>query len=146
MTCRHSPGDPNCGSHPRNVAARLSEEHQRELAKVRAAIPATPDSEKYDVVDVQRVDQHLVVKVLYPNCSKCSYEGHKVMVFLNVTEADVLRWRKIDPHFRDPTATRSPREAPTPAARFPASKAGWSDAIAYANGKVGMPSPREESK
>ena len=57
------------------------------------------------------------------------------MVFLNVSEADVLRWRKIDPHFRDPKASRTPKEAPPPAARFPASKEGWADALVYANSK-----------
>jgi hypothetical protein len=75
------------------------------------------------------------MKVLYPNCSKCAYEGNKVMVFLNVNEVDVLRWRKIDPHFRDPKTSRSSKEAPPPAARFPASKEGWADALAYANSK-----------
>ena len=73
---------------------------------------------------------HLVMKVKYPNCALCAYEGQKVMVFLNVTEAQVLKWRRIDPHFR---ATKAlPQEAPSPAARFPASQEGWRDALDYA--------------
>lgn len=74
-----------------------------------------------------------MLEVLYPNCNKCSYEGRKVMVFLNVSEMTALKWRKIDPHFRD-TPT-SENEAPGPAARFPASDVGWDDAITYAEGK-----------
>ena len=59
------------------------------------------------------------------------------MVFLNVTEVQVLKWRRIDPHFRDPAATRKPSEAPPPAARFPATPEGWTDAVAYARSKLG---------
>ncbi len=60
------------------------------------------------------------------------------MVFLNVTEASALRWREINPHFRDPAVT-SPvaNVAPSPAARFPASEKGWQDAINYAKSKMG---------
>jgi len=95
----------------------------------------TPDAEKYQVEDVLRVGNHLVMKVLYPNCTKCSYEGNKVMVFLNVSEKEVLKWRKIDPHFRDPKTQLNPRDAPGPAARFPANPEGWNDAIEYAKSK-----------
>ena len=156
MTCRHAKGDPACsstvGGYAHREAERYREEaHRKEVAeaeeRARKATAEqyarTPDSEKYEVVQAERVDAHLVLKVLYPNCAKCAYEGHKVMVFLNVTEADVLRWRKIDPHFRDPKAARAPREAPSPAARFPASPDGWCDALTYARGKDRAASPEK---
>ena len=149
MTCRHAKGDPACSSTvggyawAENERAR-EEQHRKDVAEAekRARDAAaeqyarTPDSERYEVVQVERVGEHLVLKVLYPNCAKCAYEGQKIMVFLNVSEVDVLRWRKIDPHFRDPKAARAPREAPPPAARFPASPDGWCDAVTYARGKV----------
>jgi len=153
MTCRHGPNDPNCGSHPYNVAARESEyreeERQRKakekeekeaLARLKTMqaeqYAKTPDKERYEIVDFKRVGFHLVLKVLYPNCSKCSYEGNKVMVFLNVVEADVVKWRVIDPHFRERTPQQNaPREAPGPAARFPATTEGWNDAVNYAASK-----------
>jgi hypothetical protein len=142
MTCRHAKGDPNCSSHPSNVAARVRDEvaaERRDFEAKRAeAETKTPDAERYEIVDTVRVGPHLVAKVLYPNCKKCSYEGNKVMVWLNVTEADALRWRRIDPHFRDPGAQRSPREAPGPAARFPASDDGWHDALSYARTKAAL--------
>lgn len=93
-----------------------------------------PDKKNYSIVDVERVGPHVVLKVFYPNCSACSYEGNKVMVFLNILEKDILKWREIDPHFRGPTKIAT--EAPSPAARFPANAEGWSDAIAYAHGKI----------
>lgn len=140
MTCRHGPGDINCSSSPYQVERREREAHAKEIAELKARIPATPDSKNYEIVDVEQVGPHLVLKVKYPNCAKCSYEGQKIMVFLHTTTVDALRWNTIDPHFRDPVVTRPPRHAPGPAARFPASTDGWCDALAYARGKGSAPS------
>lgn len=139
MTCRHTSDDPACSSNPRGWRAdelrrEKAEAERKALEKKGAEIYAkTPDADRYEITDVQRVGPHLVLKVLYPNCTKCTYEGNKVMVFLNVTEAEVLRWKRIDPHFRPPQ--KKPSEAPSPAARFPASPEGWADALAYAESK-----------
>ncbi len=125
MICRHGPGDPNCSS---TNPTRYYESE-----------PKTPDKKNYEIVDFRRVGEHIVLKVLYPNCKSCAYEGRKVMVFLNVAEADILLWKEIDPHFRAPQSLRAPswdrKAAPSPAARFPASDEGWKDAIAYAQSK-----------
>jgi hypothetical protein len=121
MTCRHEPGDPNCSSSP----------NYRRLYE---SAPATPDAASYSIEEVERMGANLVMKVKYPNCARCAYEGVKVLVFLNVTEAQVLKWRKIDPHFRADKA--APHEAPSPAARFPASAEGWQDALGYARGRA----------
>lgn len=135
MTCRHAPGDPSCGSYARESAAEDLRAEKRRAERLEAQLLSkTPDKEKFEIIDMERVGPHVVLKVLYPNCAKCSYEGNKVMVFLNVSEKDMIAWRVIDPHFRNP-AVAVKREAPSPAARFPASKEGWSDAIAYAHGK-----------
>lgn len=133
MTCRHAKGDPNCGS---TVGGSAHVQYERESAERAlrekiAALPATPDASSYVIEDSHREGPHLVLKVRYPNCAKCSYEGAKVIVLLNVSEAAALRWRSIDPHFVDPSKPRKPTEAPGPAARFPASPKGWQDAIAY---------------
>jgi hypothetical protein len=145
MVCRHAPGDPACSSHPANIAAREAEARRYSEDRLKKQIADLTkelaqgqiDAEKAEVVDMHRVGPHVVLKVQYPTCKKCSYEGLKVMVYLNVTEAQVIRWRVFDPHFQDPaTAKQSPREAPSPAARFPASKEGWDDALAYARSKA----------
>lgn len=128
MTCRHARGDRSCTS-------QFPELHYNPPSE-----PKTPDASKYQIEQAQQVGKHLVIRALYPNCSKCSYEGRKVMVFLNVQAIEALRWKTIDPHFRAPSIPKSsfPKsqiEAPSPAARFPASDEGWSDAVAYAHGK-----------
>ena len=58
------------------------------------------------------------------------------MVFLNVTESQAMKWRRIDPHFRPTKAALKPTEAPGPAARFPATLEGWEDAIQYAQRRL----------
>lgn len=128
MTCKHKSGDPACSS---TVGGYAYEEARRSYDKT----PTTPDSERYEVVDAAQVGPHLVLKVKYPNCRACSYEGTKVMVYLSVTTLDALKWRKIDPHFAD-KPSRTKHEAPGPAARFPASAEGWADALAYAAHKA----------
>lgn len=144
--CRHAAGDPNCSSHPDHVRReaysdlqRDREAHQRKVSQLQAQIDAlTPDAARYEILQVERVGPHLVVMAQYPNCARCSYEGKKVMVFLDVSETEALRWRKIDPHFRDPQSKKV-TEAPSPAARFPATSEGWGDAICYARGKSTSP-------
>lgn len=122
MVCRHKANDPECSSHW---------SHQYNVP-----VPATPDSSKFKIKDAKEVNGHLVLKVLYPNCSKCSYEGMKVMVFLKTTLLEAIKWEILDPHFGDPNRKRTETLSPSPVARFPASAEGWTDAIAYANGKT----------
>jgi hypothetical protein len=118
MTCRHSANDPACSKNKDYVAYRSS-------------APTTPDAERFQVIDAREVGKHLILKVKYPNCASCSYEGTKVLVFFNVKAIGALKWRKIDPHFSD--KKRMDDEAPSPAARFPASVDGWNDAITCAS-------------
>lgn len=147
MICRHSNGDPSCTS----GKAELEPTDGRWLGYRERVITQyvesqKPDSKNYDIQQMERVGPHLVLKVLYPSCSKCAYEGNKVMVFLNIGELDVIKWKEIDPHFRpdlieiDPMnkmkrIVKDPKKAPSPAARFPASDEGWKDAIEYAKTK-----------
>lgn len=132
MTCRHRKDDPDCSAYESNL------KEAREL--LRKAEPTTPDAARFSIEDAVRVGPHLVLKVLYPNCGRCSYEGNKVMVFLNVTEIQALRWKTIDPHFRKPSNNLADsikeKEAASPAARFPASEEGWADALKYAASKT----------
>lgn len=122
MTCRHGPGDTNCSSH-RSYIPEIP-------------IPATPDAMNFSIEDALQVGTHLVMKVRYPNCSNCSFEGTKIMVYLNKTYLDALKWKKIDPHFTDPsTKLQTHTQASSPAARFPGNQLGWEDAIAYAHSK-----------
>lgn len=136
MTCKHDDpiNNPSCTSYrtPERQAADLAK--AREEVMQRFNIPSTPDSANFDVEEVAEIGCHLVLKVRYPNCQKCSYEGAKVMVFANSSLKDAIRWKKIDPHFREPDVVPNHLTAPSPIARFPASKEGWDLAIAFARG------------
>lgn len=95
----------------------------------------SPDSAKYEIEEALQLGKNLVLKVRYPNCASCAYEGVKVLVYLNITPLQAIKWKKIDPHFKDPKNKVDANEAPAPAARFPASPDGWMDAQNYAGKK-----------
>lgn len=133
MTCRHKPGDPDCSA-SREGVARLTAEYEARLRE--RVIGQTPDAEKFEIIDSEDIQHILVLKVKYPSCDKCSYEGTKILVYENVRLKDAIKWRRIDPHFSDSKTRRTEREAPSPVARFPASARGWKDALAYARGLV----------
>jgi hypothetical protein len=132
MTCRHQDrvNNPECSSYrtPAQQAAEL--EKQLNSLRLRNGLTDTPDAKRFEVEDVEEASGHLVMKVRYPNCAKCSYEGLKVLVFENVRMKDVIRWKTIDPHFRD-ASPKDWSEAPSPIARFPASDVGWKDALQF---------------
>lgn len=136
--CRHSPGDPDCSS---NGGGYVREQHEaaareNDRLKKQVADLTSPKVDEFEMVEVEEVGPHLVVKAKYPNCAKCSYEGNKIMVFLNTPTKDALFWKLVDPHFRDPSKPHKKSEAPGPAARFPASPEGWQDALDYARFKA----------
>jgi hypothetical protein len=81
----------------------------------------TPDATEFSILDYVERNNCLVLKVKYPSCEACSFEGVKILVYENCTAREALEWKTIDPHFRDPDANRSKNEAPPPIARFPAS-------------------------
>jgi hypothetical protein len=143
MTCRHRPGDPECSSSPQGSARRASEaatsarqevegKFAKEIAFLKSQIAATPDSRQYEILEAEEVGGNLVLKVKYPNCERCSYEGVKVMVYLGCSVKAALRWKIIDPHFRDPVIKLDAKTAPGPDARFPGSQQGWQHALWYA--------------
>lgn len=132
MTCRHSDpiNNPQCSSYRTPAQQRedaLKAVHELET---KWGLIGKPDAENFDIVRAEQIGAHLVLKVQYPSCAECAYEGNKVMVFLGWDMADALRWKRIDPHFR-PQGERPTREAPSPDARFPATDTGWQDAVDY---------------
>jgi hypothetical protein len=118
-------------------AKREADAARAVLAKREAELAArTPRADQYELQRVEQVGPHMVLEVLYPSCATCAYEGRKVLVILNVDPLAAMRWRRIDPHFRDKATSIT--EAPSPAARFPASAEGWKDAVAYATRKAAV--------
>lgn len=133
MICRHGPNDSSCSSH-RDYVDPYPDPVPKYISPGTYGVE-TPDSKNYSIEEATRVGAHLVLKVKYPNCRRCAYEGNKILVLLNVSELQVLKWKEIDPHFRDPKVLVDATRAPSPSARFPASKDGWADALVYARGK-----------
>lgn len=139
--CKHGNNDPDCSSYrTRHIYSR--DDFDRHAEKVWEDRPTTPDSKNFHIEEVEEVHAtelmrtvppvHLVIKVSYPNCAKCAFEGNKVLVFLNTKLKDAIKWKVLDPHFRDPTKMVKKGEAPSPDARFPASETGWKNALAFA--------------
>jgi hypothetical protein len=127
----------------RDAETRAKAESQKliDSANKRAAELAarSPNPDEYSIERVERIGAHLVMQVRYPSCRACAFEGLKTMVFLKVSEAQDIKWRRIDPHFRGDAkdhATAHPKDAPSPAARFPGTADGWADAVTYARGKT----------
>ena len=159
MTCRHAGNDPNCSAHRGPYGdvdtyekswKDASEQYAREMkgtpgwynqssnnlrdyVEVKPVTPETPDSKKYEILEIQEMGKFLVMKVKYPNCAKCAYEGSKVLV-LEATLAQAIFWNEIDPHFRDEKPTK--KKAPSPVARFTANAEGWKNAISFANSLI----------
>ena len=142
MTCDHKRGDPDCSSHPDNP--RDPNNYNKYTTGVLNTLrdPKTPDKNRYEIVDVQyltgRNNAYLILKVKYPNCAACAYEGTKVMVFQDVTMEMPLKWNEIDPHFRENPNVKSPKAAPSPIARFPSSKEGWDNAIKFVEYRLSL--------
>jgi hypothetical protein len=117
MTCHHKPGDRSCTTQYPDYSNYES--------------PSTPDSKKFEIIEV--IDSYLpylILKVKYPNCNKCSYEGTKILVYENLSIKDLIYWREIDPHFSD-SKSKDKTKAPSPVARFPASTIGMTHACRF---------------
>jgi len=68
----------------------------REVIKEVDKLP-NPDPKNFSVVDFLQAGRHLIVKVVYPNCT--NYEGVKIMVYADMKWEDFSKLTKLDPHF-----------------------------------------------
>jgi hypothetical protein len=132
MTCKHQ--DPinnsSCGSY-RTPKQQLEElNNQKKELSQKYNLQDEPDNSKFEILDTEEVGTHLLLKVKYESCSKCSYEGIKILAYADVSLRDVLKWRIIDPHFSD-KLPQTKKHAPSPIARFPASDLGWDMAVLF---------------
>jgi hypothetical protein len=131
MTCKHGRFDPNCSSYQSSMD-NLKKDYEKQILG-----SITPDAGRFNIEDIEEVGNFLVVKASYPNCKSCTFEGMKVMVFAMRNVKDAIKWKMVDPHFRQKSKQVLKNEAPSPIARFPADQEGWDDAIAYARMKSG---------
>lgn len=121
MTCHHRSGDPDCSA-TKFMYESVVERQKNELKE---------RNQNFTIQDVWSIGDHLILKVKYESCPNCTFEGVKVLVYLNTTMQQAIKWRTIDPHFRE-KKPGSAHEAPGPDARFPASVEGISNAVRFA--------------
>lgn len=101
------------------IAPRLFS--SRRVCSSTAPIPeGNPNPRNFELVRVRQVKCHLVAQIRYPDCT--NYEGMKIMVFKDLTEARLLGVRFLDPHFTDQDTLK-------PFARFEPTDEGWRLAI-----------------
>src|SRR5574338_1062701 len=127
MICRHGPNDTNCSGHPTYIDPYRDNSTQFSYNE--------PDSKNYIIERCETIGNNIILIVKYPDCSKCSYEGRKILVYLNLNIVNIVFWKEIDPHFKDPKKKIDKCQAPAPNARFPANEQGWNDALEYARYK-----------
>lgn len=128
MSCRHQDGDPACTT--------KNPDEMRKMARAMSARwdppSQSPDADEFDIIRIEEFASYLIAEVVYPSCAKCSYEGHKLIVWKNQNMRDAVRWKKVDPHFRPEEKLPDPKQAPPPLARFPATPEGWVHAKLFA--------------
>lgn len=127
MTCRHKPGDPSCS--------------KSDAAYYRQLTPDTPDSNRFEILDFWQIGTYLIVKVKYPNCVACAFEGVKILVYENLLPSSLVFWKNIDPHFRQPARSFDRTVAPPPIARFPCTEAGLRHARIFCEALSGKTTP-----
>jgi len=120
------------------MAQKRKDEELQKLREEMALIQA--DIRSYTILDAEQVGEHLVLKVQYMHPDgraqkNCTFEGVKVIVFLETNMKQALSWKKIDPHFREVDEKQDTFSAPPPAARFPGDGEGWTDALSFAESK-----------
>lgn len=82
---------------------------------------SNPDPERFSILKLCIVDDNLVLKVKYYDCT--NFEGNKILVYkgkTNISEI-LIDGNKLDPHFSS--------ERISPFARFEPTEQGWVSAI-----------------
>lgn len=106
------------GIRPPDYNSSSSEKPKKKKRKL-----PNPDPGNYKIVQVQEIEQFLVIRLNYPDCT--NYEGNKILVFRDVTLVDLMNQRLIDPHFFQDSKYKSP------IARFVPTEEGWKMAQAF---------------
>lgn len=92
--------------------------------------PRNPDPHNYKIMESVSVNNFLIVKIKYPNCT--NYEGKKILVYRNCTLHDLTTQSGgIDPHFCNKGYPISP------IARFEPTEEGYRMALSFARNYKG---------
>ena len=56
-----------------------------------------PNPKKFKITNIIEANGYLLCIVKYPNCT--NYEGKKVILFEELTKAELMKFNTLDPHF-----------------------------------------------
>lgn len=132
---RQSSRDAELRCHAEQAAKKNLDAATARIRVLESQLAARVDNTQYTVCNFYWAGAYLVLTVQYPSCQDCAYEGTKILVYKDVANIDLLNWREIDPHFREPQV-KKPSQAPSPIARFPASVEGEIHARMFVNALV----------
>ena len=59
--------------------------------------PPNPNPKNFNILRLEQIGIFVCSEILYPDCT--SFEGKKIIVFVNTTENEVRKMNEIDPHF-----------------------------------------------
>ena len=82
-----------------------------------------PNPANFEIIKIQAVENFLIVEICYPDCT--NFEGHKTLVYENITREQFLKTSWIDPHFQNGGFS--------PIARFIPTEQGWDYAVLFCN-------------
>ena len=61
--------------------------------------PPNPNPSRFKILQTFVWNNHILVRVKYPDCT--SYEGEKLLLYLNTSLEQIAREKFLDPHFSD---------------------------------------------
>lgn len=86
--------------------------------------PGNPDPGNYQLLRAEERHGYLLVMIKYPDCT--NYEGHKILLFAEMTLLQLVNQKLIDPHFFP-----SGSQVASPVARFVPTEQGWDMALRF---------------
>jgi hypothetical protein len=88
------------------------------IASEYKSVNPNPDPSNYVILKSLELNGHLLLTVKYPDC--VNFEGHKILLFQDLTLDQLKLQKTIDPHFSNNKKFHSPF------ARFEPTMWGWS--------------------
>ena len=80
-----------------------------------------PNPSNYVIEDTLESGSYVIVKIKYTDCT--NYEGLKILVYEGISEANIRKLGRLDPHFCE--------DKISPIARFEPTPQGWMNAAGY---------------
>jgi len=82
-----------------------------------------PDPQNYQIVRSLKINDFLILKVNYPDCT--TWEGNKILVYKGLDLKTLEQQKSLDPHFSNNSKKHSP------VARFIPTDEGWNMAVFF---------------